>query len=246
MNLKSKQYRHLFFDLDKTLWDFETNSYHAMKETFRELHLFDRLPLFDEYFEVYSEINNRLWEKYRKQEISKAQLITQRFEESLAEFGIQIDGKAEQINQTYLEIMPSKKNLLPGAIEVLTELKNRNYQIHIITNGFKEVQRKKIRKSGLAPFISGIFISEETGRPKPHRDIFAHALKSCNARKTESLMIGDNWEADILGAREFGIDQVFFAPNEKAPKEEKTDSATSCIQISKLTEIPALLNTFIF
>ena len=246
MNLKSKRYRHLFFDLDHTLWDFETNSYLAMKDAFRQLQLMDRLPSFDEYFEVYSGINKGLWEKYRKQEIPKAQLVKQRFEESLAHFGIQIDGKAEQVNETYLGIMPTKKNLLPGAVEALTELKKRNYQIHIITNGFKEVQYKKIRNSELIPFISRIFISEEIGRPKPHRQIFEHALKSCNARKKESLMIGDNWEADILGAREFGMDQIYYDPHGNGPKEDQNTTATFCIQISKLSEIPGLINQFVW
>ena len=111
---------------------------------------------------------------------------------------------------------------------VLTELKRKNYKLQIITNGFREVQRAKLNTSGIAHFFDHVFISEDLNYPKPDIRVFQHAIRSSNAKKEKSIMIGDNWETDILGARNFGIDQVYFKkdtktkeiPSEKSPLEE--------------------------
>ena len=206
------KYRHLFFDLDNTLYDFSLNAFLAMKEAFKQLEILPLLPSFEEYFGIYALINDQLWAEYREKKITKDFLRACRFERSLKEFGIAPKVEFSEIDDLYLKIMSVQTNLFPGTSEVLSELKNRGYQIHIITNGFKEVQYDKLQNTGLDKFLTNVFISEEIKSHKPSKEIFEYAIKSSNARKKESLMIGDSWESDIVGAKNFGIDQVFFNP----------------------------------
>ncbi len=183
-----------------------------MKEAFKQLEILPLLPSFEEYFGIYAQINDQLWAEYREKKITKDFLRACRFERSLKEFGIAPKVEFSEIDDLYLKIMSVQTNLFPGTSEVLSELKNRGYQIHIITNGFKEVQYDKLQNTGLDKFLTNVFISEEIKSHKPSKEIFEYAIKSSNARKKESLMIGDSWESDIVGAKNFGIDQVFFNP----------------------------------
>ena len=207
-----RKYDHLFFDLDHTLWDFDTNSKLAMQQTVSELKLNNQINDFESFFSYYEKINTSLWEAYRNQQIRKPELIKKRFEDTLNHFGILgIDPVA--MNDLYLELMPLQVKLFPDVIETLDYLKKKGYQMHIITNGFSEVQRKKIASSGLGPYFTRIFISEEVKYPKPDKRIFQHALKNCNAKKSRSIMIGDSWESDIIGAMNTGISQVVSITN---------------------------------
>lgn len=183
-----------------------------MKEAFKQLEILPLLSSFEEYFGIYAQINDQLWAEYREKKITKDFLRACRFERSLKEFGIAPKVEFSEIDDLYLKIMSVQTNLFPGTSEVLSELKNRGYQIHIITNGFKEVQYDKLQNTGLDKFLTNVFISEEIKSHKPSKEIFEYAIKSSNARKKESLMIGDSWESDIVGAKNFGIDQVFFNP----------------------------------
>jgi len=204
-----RTYDHLFFDLDNTLWDFKANSYRAMQITMDQKEILPRLSSFNSYFENYEQINKSLWNDYHLKKISKQTLIVERFSKSLTAFGI-IGLDWVDINKRYLENMALQTELFPETIETLTILRERGYQMHIITNGFIEVQNDKIRNCGLEEFFSKIFISEELQCTKPNKKIFEHALKTTNAKKRRSLMIGDSWEADIEGALKFGMDQVMF------------------------------------
>lgn len=206
------KYRHLFFDLDNTLYDFSTNAYLAMKEAFIQIGLYEKLPSFDIYFEYYTSVNDELWSLYREKKISKDFLRIERFKRTLSKFYISPEISYTEIDDLYLKIMSTQTNLFPETIEVLQELKKRGYYLHIITNGFKEVQKEKLENTGLNKFVTNVFISEEIKSPKPSREIFEWSVKSSNARKRESLMIGDSWDSDIVGAKKFGIDQVFFNP----------------------------------
>jgi putative hydrolase of the HAD superfamily len=206
------KYQHLFFDLDNTLYDFDANAYLAMKEAFTQLGITVALPSFDLFFPVYLQINDELWAEYREKRISKDLLRGLRFERSLGVFGVVPEIPYIQIDDLYLKFMTTQTNLFPETIEILTELKKRGYQLHIITNGFKEVQHDKLVNTGLNKFMTHVFISEDIKSPKPSHEIFEYSIKSSNARKKESLMIGDSWESDIIGAKNFGIDQVFFNP----------------------------------
>ncbi|MBA4408076.1 MAG: noncanonical pyrimidine nucleotidase, YjjG family [Odoribacter sp.] len=208
-NSLMRKYDHLFFDLDNTLWDFTANSYRAMELTLGQNEILPGLSSFDSYFRVYEQINKSLWNDYHSRKITKQTLIIERFSKSLQAFNISGLDWAE-LNGQYLGNMALQTELFPCTIETLTTLNARGYQMHIITNGFSEVQRDKLRNSGLAGFFSKIFISEEIHTTKPHRQIFEHALKTTNAKKGTSIMIGDSWETDIEGALEFGIDQIMF------------------------------------
>jgi putative hydrolase of the HAD superfamily len=208
MLMMNKKYTHIFFDLDNTLWDFETNSRNAMHVIFQKLNL-RQTHDFNLFFETYTRHNDALWESYRKNEVIKKDLTRLRFQNTFDD--MEIKGfDADETNELYLNEMPNQKILNEGVTEILHYLKKKRYQINIITNGFSEVQRKKIETSGLKPFFNKIFISEEIKSPKPERAIFEYAVKSSNARKSQSLMVGDDWEVDVLGAVNFGIDAVHY------------------------------------
>ncbi len=214
-----KKYTHIFFDLDNTLWDFEKNSYLAMQEVFRSFNILPYRIDFDVFFQCYSKHNRFLWESYRNKKITKKELTKKRFQDTFDELGIKgID--AEEMNANYLREMPKQKKLFEGVPEVMDYLKKKNYQLFIITNGFKEVQHKKLVNSGIAKYFVKIFVSEDVKAPKPSTVIFEYAIKSSNARKSQSLMVGDDWETDIMGARKYGIDSAYL---NNSGDREKTD-----------------------
>jgi len=205
------KYTHLFFDLDNTLWDFNANSYDALYIALGKMDLLGRIGTYDDYFAIYYAVNERLWDLYKDNKITKNVLRGLRFEESLEINQTPMPGIGDHLNEAYLAEMPKQLKLVPGAREVLDYLHHR-YRMSIITNGFKEVQVDKLIQSGLKKYFDKVFISEEVGAQKPHKKIFEHAVKSMNAPKKKSLMIGDSWEADIIGARAFGMDQVYYCP----------------------------------
>jgi len=204
-----RTYDHLFFDLDNTLWDFTTNSRLAMEQTLKQNGLLSKLGSFDSFFGGYKQINQSLWSDYHSKKITKQKLIVERFSRSMKAFGIH-DYDWTELNRLYLENMAIQTKLFAGTVETLTSLKQKGYQMHIITNGFREVQHSKLVNCGLNTFFTKVFISEEIQTTKPHREIFEYALKSTNALKKRSIMIGDSWEIDIIGALEFGMDQIMF------------------------------------
>lgn len=208
----TKKYTHLFFDLDNTIWDFNSNSFEALYVALDKLRLLEVIGSYDDFFKIYSEVNERLWELYRQGLMTKKMLSVQRFEESFEKNGTSINTGGGVVNTAYLAEMPLQTKLVEGARKVLDYLHGR-YDVAIITNGFKEVQYDKIHKSELSKYFRKIFISEEVGAQKPGRQIFEYAVKSMNAPKNSSLMIGDSWDADIVGAMNFGIDQIYFNPN---------------------------------
>jgi len=208
----NKKYTHIFFDLDNTLWDFNKNSRVSIYEAYIKFKLNSFGVDFDKFFDVYTIHNDSLWGQYRKKEIHKNELKRQRFQKTFEELQIiGIDPVA--MNDYYLEVMPLQTILMDGALEVLKSLKSKNYKLFVITNGFSEVQHRKMENSGLAPFFEKIFISEEVKSPKPERVIFEYAITSANARKSKSVMIGDDWEVDIMGALNIGITGIYYCPN---------------------------------
>lgn len=206
-----KKYKHIYFDLDRTLWDFDSNSKDTFSEIYNKYDLQNHYEDFNQFFKIYTKHNDELWGLYREGKIVKNVLSKLRFEKTLAEVGVVNEEMAVSIGNDYISNSPSKKKLFPGAIELLDYLKDY-YQLYIITNGFKEVQYRKLENCGLSKYFSKVFISEEIGCKKPHPDIFKYAITSVNAKKSESIMIGDDFEVDVLGAKNYGIDQVFFNP----------------------------------
>lgn len=223
-----RKYDFLFFDLDNTLWDFSTNARAAMLQTLENLHFISGLSSFEDYFQAYEAINDSLWMDYRAKKVTKQHLIVERFSRSLSAFNI-IDQDWAEVNRCYLECMGQQTHLFPGTLETLQYLKTKGYQMHIITNGFKEVQNAKLQNTGLSEFFNRVFISEEIHTNKPHKEIFQYALKSSNASKKKSIMIGDSWEIDIEGAQRFGMDQIMVLNHGRntIPESVKLKSTTN-------------------
>ncbi len=240
--MKNKKYSHVFFDLDNTLWDFKNNSRSAMFQSFNFFRINEGTD-FDLFFEVYSRHNHELWESYRNKEIGKSELIKQRFQKTLSELNIQ-GIEPEKMNEHYLGEMPKQKILNPGALEILHYLKSKRYELSIITNGFREVQLKKLQSSGLDSFFDRIVISEVVKTPKPGSEIFEYAVKSTNAKKAKSIMVGDDWKVDVLGALQFGIDAVHFDPCHSVGFQEMGNPAngsTSVFKIASLEDLRRIL-----
>jgi putative hydrolase of the HAD superfamily len=203
-------YKDLFFDLDHTLWDFETNS----KETIQELYTTHRLAElgivdFDGFYSTYSAHNHRLWDRYTKGFIKQEELRWKRVYLSLLDFKVANEPLAKEMSQAYLEILPNKKHLFPYTIEILDYLKEKDYKMHLITNGFESVQFKKIKNSGLQDYFIEVITSEASNSLKPQKEIFEYALKNAKASVEKSIMIGDNEFADIQGGINMGMDTVF-------------------------------------
>lgn len=204
-----RKYRHLFFDLDRTLWDFETNNLKSFHELFQYFELKQKgIDDFDHFFEEYHIINHALWEAYKKQEVTREHLNFHRFHDTLCLFGVNEPDLATRMGDHYLKISPYKTALYPGTIDLLLKLQDQ-YNMHIITNGFEDVQFIKMEQSKLDGYFQTIITSEEAGVKKPDQGIFDYALRKAGASAKESLMIGDDVEADILGAANAGIDQVW-------------------------------------
>lgn len=230
-----KKYRHLFFDLDHTLWDFETNSRETLCELFEVHNLAQSTGTnHDTFYSTYSRINAEKWALYRAGTITKEELREQRFYETFRNLGIDDIVFSRDFEKLYLQKCPHRTALLPGAIEVLDYLAEK-YELHILTNGFREVQDIKLEKSGLKPYFKEIISSETVGVNKPHERIFKESMKLAGASCTDSLMIGDNLEADVIGARLCGIDQVYFNPQAIPHEEEVT------FEIRSLKELRVIL-----
>lgn len=207
-----KQYKHLFFDLDRTLWDFDKSSYETFIDIYSKFKLKSRgIDEFENFLSVYKEHNAMLWNLYREGKLLKEKLRVLRFSLTLRDFGIEDENLVNQIAEYYENNISEKTILFPDVKETLDYLDTK-YEIHIITNGFNEVQYKKLEKSGLAKYFKEVITSEEAGCLKPNKDIFVYALRKANASPYESLMIGDDITVDIIGAKSVGMDQVFFNP----------------------------------
>ncbi len=204
-------YRDLFIDLDDTIWDFQANSLICLKEIYRDYKYDEFYPTFEDYYDVFLPSNQNLWALYREGKIDRDELIVERILAPIREFGFDNPQYAIEVSDDYLERTTLQTSLVEGSIELLEYLKPR-YKMHILSNGFTEVQYKKIENSGLSSFFDKIILSEDAGINKPHPDIFTYALKQIGGTPTQTLMIGDSWDADIVGARNSNIDQIWFNP----------------------------------
>ena len=205
-------YKNLLIDLDDTLWDIHQNSKECLEEIYHDYGYHNFYPTFDDYYNVYFPNNLRLWSLYSNGAIQKNELAIERFLIPVRPFGIDDPEYAKKLSTDFLERTTRKTRLIDGTMDLLEYLKP-NYKMHILSNGFREVQFKKIENSGLRPYFDKIILSEDAGINKPHADIFTYTLKNTNSRRDQTLMIGDNWDADIVGARNSRIDQLWFNPS---------------------------------
>ncbi len=203
---------HIFFDLDHTLWDYNRNCEEALFEMFEQFDLkqlgIDSVNLLIEKFHI---TNHRLWNLYDSNQITSVELRNRRFREVFDEFGIKNKEICDQLHDFYMEISPNKPYLFPGAFEILEYLKPK-YSLHIITNGIADNQEKKMIASGIKSYFASIICSQIANARKPEKAIFEFALNSTQTTAIQSLMIGDNFEVDILGAENAGIDTIMFSP----------------------------------
>lgn len=218
-NKKRLMIKHIFFDLDHTIWDFDRNAEETLTELYEQYAL-QKLGINSctEFIAVYTANNHQLWSEYHIGKISKETLRSRRFSQTFIQLGIHPDRIPEQFEDDYVRITPTKTNLFEGSTKVLSYLQQK-YDLHIISNGFKESTLMKMDRSALNPYFKNVIISEDVGVNKPNQAIFEHALQKASALKTESIMIGDSLEADIIGAQNFGMKAIFFNPNKKEAPE---------------------------
>jgi len=211
--------KHIFFDLDHTIWDFDKNAQETLNELYIQ-HELDGLGCgtADEFITRYTENNHELWRQYHLGNITKETLRSERFGRTFLQLGIDPDKVPHQFEDDYVRITPTKTNLFAGTERVLDYLQQK-YELHIISNGFKESTLTKMSVCNLNPYFKNVIISEDVGVNKPDRRIFEYALEKANAGKNESIMIGDSLEADVRGALDFGIKAIYFNPL-KAEKPE--------------------------
>ena len=233
---KSKiKYRHIFFDLDHTIWNFDKNA----EETLYELYDIYRLneiglPSAGLFIETYTRNNHQLWAEYHTGKITKDELRETRFKRTFLELGVHPDALPLAFEDDYVKLCPTKTNLFPHAHETLRYLQNK-YTLHLISNGFKESSELKIGNTDIGRYFQNVIISEIVGVNKPDPAIFEHALNLAGAKKDESLMIGDSLEADVYGALNFGMDAIYFNPF-NAPKPDDVP-----LQITHLKELTIIL-----
>ncbi|MCH8903694.1 MAG: noncanonical pyrimidine nucleotidase, YjjG family [Bacteroidetes bacterium] len=229
-----KKYRHIFFDLDGTLWDFQKNAEEALTELFsiHDLHVLG-IESPSIFIDVYKKKNEVLWKKYRNGTVDKMKLRTQRFEHTLGHFGITNEELVFKLDRDYIKISPMKTNLIDYAVEILTYL-NKKYTLHIITNGFQEVQFSKLLANHLLQYFKQVITSEKAGIQKPDKKIFEYSVSKARAEFDESIYIGDSWEVDIMGAKNAGMDQVYFNPEKKKNIIDATYEISSLRELEKL------------
>lgn len=211
--MKQHKYNQLFFDLDHTIWDFDSNSEATLLDLFHELKLNERATAdFRHFHTTYHHHNEIYWDRFRKGFINREELRWKRMWRTLVDYKITDEALAKEMSERYLDILPTKTNLFPHCIEVLTYLQEKGYPMHLITNGFEKTQHQKIKNSGIDHYFMHVITSEKAGIMKPHAAIFEYALDLTNSKADQCVMIGDTLEVDILGAKNMGMDTIYFNP----------------------------------
>lgn len=229
----------LFLDLDDTLWATTRNNLNSLHEVYDARGWSDQIESFETLRDVYQPINEHLWHLYRMGEITKPELQYRRFKEPLEHFMGPLDDELlRDINREFLSRTAEKKEVIDGAMELLEELRQR-YQLVVLSNGFVEVQYRKMTVAGILPYIDEVVLSEMAGVNKPSRAIFDYAFSRSHARREQTVMIGDDWESDILGASNAGIPVVWFNPRHLPRPDDPL--RIPLYEVTSLAEIPSLL-----
>ncbi|MCO6497581.1 MAG: YjjG family noncanonical pyrimidine nucleotidase [Chitinophagaceae bacterium] len=230
------RYRHLFFDLDHTLWDFEANAKDCISEIYTSYGLAQKInDSFDDFYRIYSGHNAQLWSRFEKGYITVDELKWKRMWRTLLDFKIADEKLAKEMSFAYLDLLPTKSKVFDYTFEILDYLRDKGYELHLLTNGFEKTQHRKLESSKLGKYFNGVITSETANSMKPKKEIFEFALKKCNGRIEDSIMIGDNIDADIAGARNVGMDCVFVNHTHR-----KVD-ARSTFEIIHLKELEDIL-----
>lgn len=210
------KYKHIFFDLDHTLWDFEANSAATLQRLYHDFSLEQLgVPGFESFRSTYERHNEKFWERFRKGYVQREELRWKRMWHTLLDFRIGDTDLAHKMSFIYLDMLPQQDRLMPYAQDTLEYCLSRNYKLHLITNGFETTQWQKMRTSGIDHYFAEVITSERSNSMKPKAGIFDFALATTGATVTESIMIGDSLEADIVGAQNYGMDYVYYNPLRK-------------------------------
>ena len=230
-------YKNLFIDLDNTLWDFSANSKNVLSVLFYRYGLEKYFEDFNDYFKIYSEHNDYLWEQYALNKINKDELNQDRFAYPLRSKGLNLPEVEEGMQTNYLPLLSDQTVLISGCIETLDYLKSKCYKLYLVSNGFVEIQHKKLFGAGLYKYFDKLFFSEEIKAHKPSKVFFDTAIKSTNSKKKESIVIGDNFLADIEGAKNAGLDQIWFCTSGSVPADLPFKPTYTITQLIELKNI---------
>lgn len=230
-----KKYSCVLFDLDHTLWDYDSNCAEALRDLHGEYKLRERSNhSFEMFLNAFITINTELWDQFDRGEIHRDVIRYERFHRILLEVGIDDYFLSLELSKQYVLQSPRKKNLVPNALEILDYL-SLKYPLTIITNGFADIQATKLSSSGITKYFDLVVTSEKVGHKKPAKEIFEYALRHRKADPSEAIMIGDNLLTDIQGAKNAGVDDVFFNPS------KKTHSNEVFMEITDLAELKSVL-----
>ena len=231
-----RKYKHILFDLDHTLWDFDKNSTETLYELYEE-YGFEKHDKFtnDMFVDKFMEVNTNLWSLYDKNQIDRMYLRKERFKLVLTGLGVEEEHVPEEIGEVYLRICPTKPHVIPYAYEILDYLKEKGYGMHVVTNGFEDVQDVKLISSNLKDYFDHIITSESAGHKKPNPDFFEYTLNLIGSPKEDCIMIGDNPDTDIKGALSIQLDVIFFNPK------KLSHQFKSIFEITALEEIKDIL-----
>ncbi len=228
--------RHIFFDLDNTLWDHRKNAYLTLKTIFEREKIKEKYHLnFEDFHKEYFTINEHLWAQIRDGKIDKIHLRKHRFYDSFLFFGIDNMELSQYFESHFLDEILAYNHLVEGCLEVLDYLKTKNYRLHILSNGFHEVTHRKVNESGISQYFDTVTSADEINIRKPQPEIFQLAINKAHAKTEESIMIGDDWIADIEGGLSFGMEVVFFDVFNDDLYQEKVRT------IKKLTDLKEIL-----
>ena len=208
------KYRNLFIDLDDTVYDFSAASRESFLETYEQLHYERYFESFEHYLSIYEPYNLELWRIYGEGKITKEELNKRRYSHPLEVVGVHDQALADTFCREALGRIPTKGHLVPGAIELLEYLRPK-YNLYILSNGFKELQSRKMKTAGIDRYFNALILSEDIGVNKPDSRLYEHAMRKTASEPQESLMIGDMLDTDIVGAANFGMDSIYYNPKGK-------------------------------
>ncbi len=228
-----KKYKHIFFDLDHTLWDFDRNTSEAIEEIYTIFNFSKWSFSIDDFMNYFHQANDFLWNQFNHGLIGRSELRNSRFKIILGNLGIHENLVPSDIGEVYLQIAPSKPNVVPFAHEILEYLRP-NYCLHIISNGFDDVQHRKMKASNIHHYFDKIVTSDNSGHRKPQKEIFEYALKEANASRLDSIFIGDNLDTDIVGAQNANLDHVYYNPMGKIHSHPVTYEINSLQQLMNI------------
>uniref|UniRef100_UPI00404849BD YjjG family noncanonical pyrimidine nucleotidase n=1 Tax=Roseivirga sp. TaxID=1964215 RepID=UPI00404849BD len=229
-----KKYKHIFFDLDHTLWDYDANAALALHELYDQYEISKIADCTKEQFVAqFFEVNESIWDLYNKHQIERAHIRERRFATIFDRLNIRLHIPPQQFDIEYVDLCPTKENVFEGTHDILNYLKE-DYRLHIITNGFDDVQFTKMKCAKIDHYFDVVVTSENSKSRKPAPEIFELALSKSGAALYESIMIGDNLDSDILGARNFGMDHVWFNPEKKLSQIPPTYEIEALYQLRNL------------